>query len=1503
MSDCSAAPIVRPHRRRSGRLLALLTLAAFAPGLASAFTRQEIAQGFRDDQVIAKPRAEFRTSTAAAETAEGMAVRRSFSQVEDLRVLQLNPAETVPAAIQRLRATGRYEYVEPDRLRFASATPNDPSYHQQWALTNDGQEAGTVGADIGARSAWDVRTNAAVDRSSRAVIVAIIDSGLRLTHTDLSANLWAATGRGNHGINTLASRSDPAYYVPSDENGHGTHVAGIIGAIGNNGLGTSGVAWTARMMPLKFMDTEGSGSTSDEIDCIVYAIANGAKVINASYGSAGYSTAEYNALRAARNAGIVVVVAAGNDGVDNDTTADYPAAYALDNIVTVASTNRGDVLSDFSNYGAGSVELAAPGEEILSTYNTGDRALETLSGTSMAAPHVAGAIALLRAQFPNDTYRQSINRLLRSAKRLPALSGKVQTGGRLDLAHALIETDTRPFNDGLAEAATLAGSNVRVRTSNAGATLEAGEPPPAGVAGASTSLWWTWTAPETAQVVIDTAGSDYDTVLGVYTGDTIAALQAVAANDDGLPAQTTSRVMIEAVAGATYRLTVSGKSGAIGYTALHVGTIPPHDAFATAKVLTGNSVRLSDTNRNASPESGEPTPISTGAGHTVWYRWIAPTSGHYSVAAYASDIDTVLGVYTGASVATLRPVATSKDSYTFASLINTDALASFNAVAGMEYTILVDNETDDATDGGSFVLTLADAAWETPTMDEITSSPAIGRDGTVYFGSMDGCVYAVGADGTRKWRYDTEKAIEGASPAIGSDGTIYIGSGNGYLYALEPAGAAERMKWRLPTASAITSTPAIGPDGTVYVRDDVALYAVATSGTGAGTIKWFYTLNTAAAAGTYASPAVASDGTIYIGTTGGLLAALTDHGTGATLKWQYTADGDIYTSPSIGADGAVHFATLAGTVYALEPGGSLRWSWSTDSGASVTSSLAVAADGTVFFGAYDNRLYALDRGGVERWSFPLGDEVRASSPAIGADGTVYVGCYDGLLYAVGQDGTLLRTYPTAKRIRSSPVLAGNRLYFGSSDAKIHAFDLVSGPQASAWPMFQQGSLHNARSLGTATSIEEQPRSLSVSAGSAATLSVTASSSLSLDYQWSKDGVAIAGANGPSLALANTEPTDTGVYTVTISTSAGTVTSAAATLSVSASPTIAAQPTGVAAPAGTSATLGVVAGESGLSYQWYRAGKSVSGTASATTATLTFAAVAPEQAGIYDCVVTAPGGAQALSRPAVLGVVPGPGTRTAGAATTRNEWQDIHHPNGAVYDQFLLTGAAGTFTADAGQIARMSFLDPNGSIVQVEMAGHGAVTVILDAATGPVDPTLYNQTGIQYMQGAATVIVAGADATTHVSLYSVGPGNNPAVVRSGVTYNGWAHVVVLGVVGEGLGGLHMGNGLFSASEGFAGIYAPGLQAIAQLPIVLHDIAALGDAQAYLYFGSGAGVEVRIAGGDLAQANGGAVSIGGLALVRMAAGQSAAGIAAPAQSCAGELVDDTGTALNASLVAGP
>ncbi len=309
---------------------------------------------------------------------------------------------------------------------------------------------------------------------------------------------------------------------------------------------------------------------------------------------------------------------------------------------------------------------------------------------------------------------------------------------------------------------------------------------------------------------------------------------------------------------------------------------------------------------------------------------------------------------------------------------------------------------------------------------------------------------------------------------------------------------------------------------------------------------------------------------------------------------------------------------------------------------------------------------------------------------------------------------------------------------------------------------------------------------------------------------------------------------------------------------------------------------------------------------ATGPRLTFTNFASEHTGLYDCVVSSPAGS-ALSRPVVLGLLPKTGERTSGAVTTRPEWQNIRHPNGHTYDQFLLTGPAGTFTADEGEIARLSFLDENESIVQVEMSGAGAITVVLDPTTavGPMAPALYNQAGIQYMQGRASIVLAGADETTHFTIYSVGPLTNPAVTRADVPYFGWAEVAVAGVVSTDgkLGGIHQGNVLYADQRGYTGLFAPTVRTLIGQPAVVHDIDADVTAVPYLHFGAGGTVKVKIAGGDLSQGNGDNLNVGGLASVVLGAGQSSAGEAAPAQPLRTRLFDSAGRDVTAELLTAP
>ena len=238
---------------------------------------------------------------------------------------------------------------------------------------------------------------------------------------------------------------------PDDDGGHGTHVAGIIGAQGNNAIGISGVNWDVKVMALKFLDENGEGNTADAANAIDYAVAHGARVINASWGGPAFSMALFGSIKRAGERGTLVVAAAGNDGVNADLKPDYPAAFDLPNIISVAATDRSDRLLDFSNYGSKSVDLAAPGDDVYSTVPTlaDPSGYASFSGTSMAAPFVTGAAALYLARFPQASTDQVKAALLQSSDRLPSLAGRTVSGGRLNIARALGATApaTRPSRD------------------------------------------------------------------------------------------------------------------------------------------------------------------------------------------------------------------------------------------------------------------------------------------------------------------------------------------------------------------------------------------------------------------------------------------------------------------------------------------------------------------------------------------------------------------------------------------------------------------------------------------------------------------------------------------------------------------------------------------------------------------------------------------------------------------------------------------------------------------------------------------------------------------------------------------------------------------------------------------------------------------------------------------------------------------------------------------------
>ncbi|MBI3871195.1 MAG: S8 family serine peptidase [Verrucomicrobia bacterium] len=373
----------------------------------------------------------------------GNAVRRHLAGAGDIQAIQLPVGASVQSHIEAYIASGLVAVAEPDFWVRPAAGPDDPYFlnGDQWHLNNTGQDGGVSGADIHALEGWETLNSASN------VIVAIIDTGILASHPDLAGNLWTNPGEipGNgidddgdgivddvHGLNAASNSGDIQDVV-----GHGTFVAGLIGAVGNNGAGVSGVAWNVQLMMCRFVDNAGNGSVSDVIQCFDYARTKGAKVINASFVGTNFSSTLLAAINNCRNAGIVVVAGVGNEGADNDILPGYPASYNLDNIIAVAATDRSDQLASFSNYGATNVDLAAPGEAITSTRASGVNPYSANSGTSFSTAIMSGAIALLRARYPGLSPSQLIHRAMTTVDPLPSLSGNCVSGGRLNLGRAL----------------------------------------------------------------------------------------------------------------------------------------------------------------------------------------------------------------------------------------------------------------------------------------------------------------------------------------------------------------------------------------------------------------------------------------------------------------------------------------------------------------------------------------------------------------------------------------------------------------------------------------------------------------------------------------------------------------------------------------------------------------------------------------------------------------------------------------------------------------------------------------------------------------------------------------------------------------------------------------------------------------------------------------------------------------------------------------------------------
>jgi subtilisin family serine protease len=366
-------------------------------------------------------------------------------------------ATTDPAATERalkiLAAQPSVDYAERNYRVHATAVPTDPSFTQLWGLRNTGQNvngvSGTPDADIDADEAWNVTTG------SSAVTVAVIDTGVDFSHPDLGGSMtsstlmWTNPGESCTGCRTDGVDNDGNGYVddwrgwdfvnndnnPTDDYGHGSHVAGTIGALANNGTGVAGINWNVKIMALKFLDSTGSGTLDDAVEAVRYATRMGVTASNNSWGGGPETDSLRDAIVEADAAGSLFVAAAGNDSNDNDALASYPASYDIPNVIAVAATDQNDQLADFSNYGRSSVDLGAPGVNIYSTLPGGG--YDWWDGTSMATPHVTGVVALAKAAHPGATAQGIKGLLLGSVDGRPGLVGLAKSEGRLNAARAV----------------------------------------------------------------------------------------------------------------------------------------------------------------------------------------------------------------------------------------------------------------------------------------------------------------------------------------------------------------------------------------------------------------------------------------------------------------------------------------------------------------------------------------------------------------------------------------------------------------------------------------------------------------------------------------------------------------------------------------------------------------------------------------------------------------------------------------------------------------------------------------------------------------------------------------------------------------------------------------------------------------------------------------------------------------------------------------------------------
>jgi thermitase len=491
-------------KRSSAALLsaALILTASSVFGEIDARPTSRATPTYREGEVIVKYRSG--ATVVKKEVSRGKhrsrtRIRKEFSGF-NMDQLEILPGVSMEEVLRQYAADEEVEYAEPNYIVHTMVTPNDPQYFNLWGL-----------AKVNASGAWATCTG------SDSVVVAVIDSGVDYTHPDLAGNMFVNEAEQNglpgvdddgngvvddvHGFNAVRSSGDPM-----DDNGHGTHVAGTIGGIGDNGIGIAGLNWNVKVLACKFLDATGSGATSDAIECLQYVRAlkdRGVNVVatNNSWGGGAASKALADAIQAQGD--ILFVAAAGNDTIDHAATPQYPADYDLPNVIAVAASDSADALASFSDYGRRTVHVAAPGDRILSTVPSGSYGYK--SGTSMASPHVAGLAALLQTSNPDLDWRAIKNRILAGADPVAGATGKTVTGARINAEGSLACADRTVFSALKAPAQLQAGVPATV----AALSINCGSPVGPVTASISTG--------ETVILTDDGQGGDHAPGDGIFT--------------------------------------------------------------------------------------------------------------------------------------------------------------------------------------------------------------------------------------------------------------------------------------------------------------------------------------------------------------------------------------------------------------------------------------------------------------------------------------------------------------------------------------------------------------------------------------------------------------------------------------------------------------------------------------------------------------------------------------------------------------------------------------------------------------------------------------------------------------------------------------------------------------------------------------------------------------------------------------------------------------------------